>query len=152
MERIKFRTISGDRCNGYLLTWEGLSLGLTKDQIGSIGQGWSVIELQTGYSIITKPLPTRKRATEEALELLNSKGVRTVKERIKEVLVARGNTKIKGRIQTTHCTSPGNRLKSLCGRTNGEYSLPLEYFKYAKKPCKKCWQLARKKPRRKHTA
>jgi len=144
MEKIKFRIADGTECQGYLFTWEGLSFGLTRDQAGSSNY-WSVIELQTGCSVIAKRTSTRKEAVKEALELLNSKGVQAVKKRLKEIFVERGNTKVKDKIKTAHCTTPDNRLKTLCGRIKGEYCLPVKYFRYAKRPCKRCQQLAEKR-------
>jgi len=144
MEKIKFRIAEGTECQGYLLTWEGLSFGLTKDRAVSSNH-WSVIELETGCSVTGKQLSTRKEAIKEALELLNSKGVRAVKKRLKEIFVERGNTKVGSKIKTAHCTSPDDRLKTLCGQAKKEYSLPLKYFKYAKRPCEKCQRLAEKR-------
>jgi len=143
MERIEFTAADGTKCKGYLFTWEGLSFGLTRDLAGC--SNWSVIELQTGRSVTATRSSTRKEAIKEALELINDKGVRTVKDRIKEVFVERGNTEVKGKIKTTHCTSQDNRLNTLCGRAKSEHCLPVKYFKYAKRPCKKCQQLAKKK-------
>jgi hypothetical protein len=143
MERIEFRTADGTKCQGYFFTWEGLSFGLTRDLAGC--SNWSVIELQTGRSVTAERPSTRKEAIREALELLNGKGVRAVKDRIKEVFVARGNKKVKGKIKTAHCTSQDNRLNTLCGRAKGEHCLPVKYFKYAKRPCKKCQQFTKKK-------
>ena len=143
MERIEFRTADGTKCRGYLFTWEGLSFGLTRDLPGN--SNWSVIELQTGRSVTSERASTRKAAIREALELLNNKGVRVVKDRIKEVLVARGNIKVKGKIKTAHCTLQDDSLNTLCGRAKSEHCLPVKYFKYAKKPCKKCQQFAKKK-------
>ena len=100
MEKIKFRIADGKECQGYLFTWEGLSFGLTRSRAVS-SNCWSVIELQTGCSVTGKQPSTRKEAIREALELLNSKGICAVKDRIKEVFVARGNTKVKGKIKTT---------------------------------------------------
>ena len=113
----------------------------SKDQAGSSNY-WSVIELQTGCSVISKRPSTRKEAIKEALELLNSKGARAVKKRLKEIFVERGNTKVKGKIKTAHCTLPDNRLKTLCGRIKDLYCLPVKYFRYANRPCKKCLRLA----------
>jgi len=144
MDKIEFGTADGTKCQGYLFTWEGLSFGLTRDQIASSNY-WSVIELQTGCLVITKRPSTRKEAIKDALELLDSKGVQTVKKRLKEIFVERGNTEVKKRIKTAHCTTPDNRLKTLCGRIKGEYCLPVKYFRYAKRPCKRCQRLAQKK-------
>lgn len=141
MDKIEFRIADGTKCQGYLFTWEDLSFGLTRDQAAS-SNNWCVIELQTGCSVIGKRLSTRKEAIKEALELLNSKGVLAVKKRLKEIFVERGDTKVKGKIKTAHCTSPNNRLKALCGRIKGEYCLPVKYFRYAKRPCKRCQRLA----------
>ncbi len=143
MERIEFTAADGTKCRGYLFTWEGLSFGLTRDLPGS--SNWSVIELQTGRSVTTERSSTRKEAIKEAIELLNSKGIRVVKDRIKEVFVARVNKKVKGKIKTAHCASQNNNLNSLCGRAKSEHCLPVKYFKYAKRPCKKCQQFAKKK-------
>jgi len=144
MEKIKFRIADGTECQGYLFTWEGLSFGLTRN--GAVSSNhWSVIELQTGCSVIGKQPSTRKEAIREALELLNSKGVQAVKKRLKEIFVERGNTKVRHKIKTAHCTSPDNRLKTLCGRVKKEYCLPLKYFKYAKRPCENCQRLAEKR-------
>lgn len=144
MEKIQFRIADGTECQGYLFTWEGLSFGLTRSQAGSSNH-WNVIELQTGCSVTGKQPSTRKEAIKEAIELLNSKGVQAVKKRLKEIFVARGNTKVGHKIKSAHCTSPDNRLKTLCGRVKKEYCLPLKYFKYAKKPCEKCQRLAEKR-------
>ena len=144
MDKIEFRIADGTKCQGYLFTWEGLSFGLTRDQAGSSNH-WCVIELQSGCSVISKRPSTRKEAVKEALKLLNSKGVQAVKKRLKEIFAERGNTKVKGKIKTAHCTTPDNRLKALCGRIKGEYCLPVKYFRYAKRPCKKCQRLAQKK-------
>ena len=144
MDKIEFRIADGTKYQGYLFTWEGLSFSLTRDQAAS-SNNWSVVELQTGCSVIGKRLSTRKEATKEALDLLNSKGAQAVKKRLKEIFAERGNTKVKGKIKTAHCTSPDNRLRTLCGRIKGEYCLPVKYFRYAKRPCKKCQRLAQKK-------
>ena len=144
MEKIEFRIADGTKYQGYLFTWEGLSFGLAKDGKTSFSN-WTVFELQTGCSVLSKRLSTRKEAIKEALELLNSKGVLAVKKRLKEIFVERGNTKIKGKIKTVHCTTPDNSLRALCGRIKGEYCVPVEYFRYAKNPCKRCLRLARKK-------
>ena len=143
MERIEFRTADGTKCRGYLFTWEGLSFGLTRNLPGS--SNWSVIELQTGRSVTAERSSTRKAVIREALELLNSKGIRAVKDRIKEVLLERANKKVTGKIKPAHCTSQDNRLNTLCGRTKSEHCLPVKYFKYAKRPCKKCQRFAKKK-------
>ena len=143
MERIEFRAADGTKCRGYLFTWEGLSFGLTRDLPGS--SNWSVIELQTGRLVTAERASTRKEAIRKALELLNNKGIRTVKDRIKEVLLERANKKVRGKIKTAHCTSQDNRLNTLCGRAKSEHCLPVKYFKYAKRPCKKCQRLAKKK-------
>ena len=141
MDKIEFRIADGTKCQGYLFTWEGLSFGLTKDQAGSSNY-WSVIELQTGCSVTNKRPSTRKEAIQEALELLNNKGVQAVKKRLKEIFVQRGNTKVRGKIKTAHCTTSDNKLKTLCGRIKGENCLPVKYFRHAKNPCKKCRQIA----------
>lgn len=143
MEKIKFRMADGTECQGYLFTWEGLSFGLTRSRTVSSNH-WSFIELQTGCPVTGKRPSTRKEAIKEALELLNSKGVRAVKKRLKEIFAERGNTKAGSKIKTAHCTSPDDRLKTLCGRVKREYCLPLDYFKYAKRPCEKCRRLAEK--------
>jgi len=143
MERIEFRTADGTKCQGYSFTWEGLSFGLTRDLAGC--SNWSVVELQTGRLVTARRPSTRNEAIREALELLNSKGVRVVKDRIKEIFVERGNTEVKGKIMTAHCTSQDNRLNTLCGRAKSEYCLSIKYFRYAKRPCKKCQQFAKKK-------
>lgn len=98
MEKIKFRIADGEECQGYLFTWEGLSFGLTRSPAVSSNY-WSVIELQTGCSVIGKQPSTRKEAIREATELLNSKGVQAVKTRIKEIFVARGNTEVGHKIK-----------------------------------------------------
>ncbi len=144
MEKIKFRIADGTECQGYLFTWEGLSFGLTRSPAVSSNY-WSIIELQTGCSVVGKQASTRKEAIKEALELLNSKGVQAVKKRLKEIFLERGNTKVGPKIKTAHCTSLDDRLKTLCGRVKKEYSLPLKYFKYAKRPCEKCRRLAKKR-------
>jgi hypothetical protein len=72
--------------------------------------------------------------------------VRVVKDRIKEVFVERGNTKVKGK--TAHCTPKDNRLSTLCGRAKSEHCMPVKYFKYAQRPCKKCQRLAGNKKAR----
>ena len=141
MEKIEFTIADGTKCQGYLFTWEELSFGLARDGKASFNS-WTVFELQTGCSVIGKRLSTRKGAIKEALQLLNSKGVLAVKKRLKGIFVERGNTKVKGKIKTAHCTTPDNRLKTLCGRIKGEYCLPVKYFRYAKNPCKRCRQLA----------
>jgi len=144
MDKIEFTTADGTKCQGYLFTWEGLSFGLTRDREASCNN-WCIIELQTGCSVLSKRLSTRKEAINEAMELLNSKGVEAVKKRLKEIFVERGNTKVKGKIKTAHCTMPEDRLKTLCGRIKSEYCLPVKYFKYARNPCKRCRRLAKKK-------
>ena len=144
MEKLEFATADGTKCQGYLFTWEGLSFGLTRDREASCNN-WCIIELQTGCSVLSKRLSTRKEAIKEALELLNSKGVQAVKKRLKEIFAERGNTKVKGKIKTAHCTTPDNRLRTLCGRIKGKYCLPVKYFRYAKNPCKRCRRLAKKK-------
>ena len=144
MEKIEFRIADGKECQGYLFTWEGLSFGLTRSPACSSNY-WSVIELQTGCSVIGKQPSTRKEAIREATEVLNSKGLRAVKTRLKEIFVERGNTKVGPKIKTAHCTSSDNRLKTLCGRVKNEFCLPLKYFKYAKRPCERCQRLAEKR-------
>lgn len=144
MEKIEFTIADGTKCKGYVFTWEDLSFGLTKDGKNPCNN-WTVFELQTGCSVISKRSSTRKEAISEALKLLNSKGVLAVKKRLKEIFVERGNSKVKGKIRTAHCTTPDNRLSTLCGRIKGEYCLPVKYFRYAKRPCKRCQRLAQKK-------
>jgi len=144
MDKIEFRIADGTKCQGYLFTWKGLSFGLTRDQAGSSNH-WCVIELQSGCSVISKRPSTRKEAIKDALELLNSKGVQAVKKKLKEIFVEWGKTKVKGKIKTAHCTTPDNRLKTLCGRIKSQYCVPVKYFRYAKRPCKKCQRLAQKK-------
>ena len=144
MEKVEFRIADGTKCLGYLFTWEGLSFGLARDGKTSFSN-WTAFELQTGCSITNKRLPTRKEAVKASLELLNSKGVLTVKKRLKEIFSERGNTKVKGRVKTAHCTKPDNRLTTLCGRIKDLYCLPVRYFRYAKNPCKRCQRLAGKK-------
>jgi len=144
MDRIEFTIADGTKCQGYLFTWEDLSFGLTRDRKASCNN-WIVFELQTGCSVVGKRLSTRKEAIKEALELLNSKGVQAVEKRLKEIFVERGNTKVKGKIKTAHCITPEDRLRTLCGRIKSEYCLPVKYFRYAKRPCKRCQKLAQKK-------
>jgi len=145
MEKVEFRIADGTKCQGYLFTWEGLSFGLTRSPAVSSNH-WSVIELQSGCSVIGKQASTRKAVIREAVELLNSKGVQAVKKRLKEIFVERGKTKVGPKIKTAHCTSPDNRLKTLCGRVKKEYCLPIKYFiKYAKRPCENCQRLAEKR-------
>ena len=144
MEKIEFTTADGTKCQGYLFTWEGLSFGLAKDGKTSFSN-WTVFELQTGCSVLSKRLSTRKEAIKEALELLNGKGVQAVKRRLKEIFKERGNTRVKNRLKTAHCAAPDNVLRTLCGRVRNEYCLPVRYFRYAKRPCKKCQRLAGKK-------
>lgn len=144
MDKIEFRIADGTKCQGYMFTWEGLSFGLTRDREAS-SNNWCVIELQTGCSVISKRLSTRKEAIKEALEMLNTKGVLAVKKRLKEIFVERGNTKVGPKKKTAHCTSPDNRLRTLCGRIKGEYCLPVKYFGYAKNPCRRCQRLVGKK-------
>jgi hypothetical protein len=143
MDKIEFTTAEGTKCQGYLFTWEGLSFGLTRDD--KIHNRWLVFELQTGCSVLNKRLSSRKAAINEATELLNSKGVQTVKKRLKEIFIERGNVKVKGKIKTAHCTLSDNMLTTLCGRAKAQYCLPVKYFRYAKNPCKKCQRLAGKK-------
>ena len=147
MEKVEFTTADGTKCQGYLFTWEGLSLGLARAGKTSCSN-WTVFELQTGCSVLNKRLSSRKDAINEATELLNSKGVKAVKKRLREIFAERGNTKVKGKIKTAHCTTQGNRLKTLCGRIKDEYYLPIKYFRYAKKPCKRCQRLAQMKKAR----
>ena len=144
MEKIEFRIADGTKYQGYLFEWEGLSFGLARDGKVSFNN-WAVFELQTGCPVIGKRLSTRKEAIKEAVKLLNSKGVPAVKKRLKEIFLERGDTEVKGRIKTAHCTTPDNMLTALCGRIKGEYCLPVKYFRYAKNPCKRCRRLAKKK-------
>jgi len=139
MKTIDFITAVGTECRGYLWTWEGLSFALTRDSTPD--NRWDVIELATGCSLVGKTLLTRKRATEMALDVLNSKGTRAVRVKIRQVLLDRVNTPINGTIRTAHCTTPATRLKTLCGRVKDAYCLPLEYFLKAKKPCRRCRKL-----------
>jgi hypothetical protein len=139
MQTIKFRMADGKEYQGYHLTWEGLPFGIARNRIGSSSY-WNVIELQTGLSITGKQLPTRKEATKTALDILNRKGIKAVKKRLREVFTERRSTKTK----TVHCYSPGNWLTTLCGRIKGEYCVPVRHFRYAKNSCKKCQRLARK--------
>jgi len=143
MEKIEFITAIQTHCQGYLLDWEGLSLGLTQDSTPD--SGWDVIELATGCSVVGKPLPSRKKAVETALDILNGKGVKVVKKKIRQVLLDRVNAPVRGKIRTAHCVTSENRLKSLCGRTKDAHCLPVEYLKKAKKPCQRCLKYARKK-------
>ena len=92
MATIDFITAVGTRCRGYLWTWEGLSFGLTQD--GNPGSSWDMIELATGCSVVEKSLPSRKKAIETALEVLNSKGKKVVQKRIRDVLLDRVNTPV----------------------------------------------------------
>jgi hypothetical protein len=143
MQTIRFTMADGKECQGYPLTWKGLSFGIARDRIGSSSY-WRVIELQTGCSGTTKQSSTKKEAVREALDILNRKGIKTVRSRLREVFAERGSIKVKGKIKTVHCNSPGNWLRTLCGRVKSDYCLPVKYLGYAKKPCKKCQQLARK--------
>ena len=143
MDKIEFRTAIGTQCSGYLLTWKGFSFGIAR--IGATASGnWDVIELQTGCSVIGKPLSTRKKAVEAALDILNGKGVKVVKKRIEAVFANRADTKVKGKRKTAHCTNPEDRLKTLCGRDTDPWSVPVQYFKKTGQPCKKCLRLAKK--------
>ena len=147
MEKLEFTTADGTKCQGYLFTWEGLSFGLARDD--KIHNRWLVFELQTGCSVTNKQLSTRKAAIEDATQLLDSKGAAAVRKRLREIFTERGNTKKNGRIITSHCIAADNMLKTVCGRIKNEYCLPIKYFGYAKRPCKKCQKLAqRKKPRK----
>ena len=143
MEKLEFITADGTKCQGYLFAWEGLSFGLARDD--KIHNRWIVFELQTGCSVTNKHLTTRKATINEATGLLNSKGVVAVKKRLKEIFIERGNTKVKNKIKTAHCTLANSWLKTLCGRTKDQYCLPVKYFRNAKNPCKKCQRLAGKK-------
>jgi hypothetical protein len=134
MEKIEFTIADGSKCTGYLFKWKGLSFALTKNP----SKSWTVIELQTGCPITDKKPATRKKALKQAVELLDSKGVKTVKQRIKEVFTERGSLKVKGRIKTAHCTETDNLLKCLCGKDKDLSCIPAEYFSLAKKPCKRC--------------
>ena len=140
MDKIEFTTTDGKKCNGYSFTWEGLSFGLTKEQAGCLNK-WRVIELQSGCYVMNKRLPTRKDAVKQAVDFLNSKGIKVVKSRLREIFIERGNTKVKGKIKTVHFNLPDNMLKTLCGRAKDEYCLPVKYFKQARNPCKKCQRL-----------
>lgn len=144
MEKVEFTTADGTKCQGYLFTWEGLSFGLARDGKTSCS-GWTVFELQTGCSVLNKRLSSRKAAINEATELLNSKGAAAVKRRLNEIFAERGNTKVKGRIKTTHCVLADSWLTTLCGQVKDQYCLPVKYFKRAKNPCKKCLRLVGKK-------
>jgi hypothetical protein len=143
MQTMRFRTADGTEHQGYPLTWKGLSFAIARDRTGSSSY-WSVVELQTGCSVTRKQSSTKKGAVRQALDILERKGIKAVRKRLKEVFAERGNGNVKGKIKTVHCNSPENWLTTLCGRVKGEYCLPLEYFGYAKQPCKKCQQLARK--------
>jgi hypothetical protein len=142
MEKIEFTIVNGQKCRGYLFKWKGMSFGLTRD-IGLNSGGWEVVELQTGCPITDKRLPTRKQAHSDALRLLQDKGIKTVKKRLKEVFTERA--KSNGKAKTTHFTAAGNFLKSLCGRNRNENCIPVKYRKLAKKPCKRCKKLAGKR-------
>jgi len=148
MDKIEFRTADGTKCQGYLFKWQSLSFGLTKNHTNS-SSGWSVFELQTGCSVTNKRASTRNEAINEATEILDNKGAAAVRKRLREIFAERGNTKKNGRIKTAHCTAADNMLKTLCGRIKNEYCLPIKYFDYAKRPCKKCQKLAQKKKPRK---
>ena len=142
MDKFEFMTAVGDPCAGYLLTWKDFSFGVAR--IGATASGhWDVIELQTGCSVIGQQQPTRKKAITAALDRLGSKGALVVKKRIEAVLTERGDTKVKGKFKTAHCTASRDRLKTLCGQMVDAYSLPVEYFKKAKRPCKRCLRLVR---------
>ena len=143
MDKIKFTTVYGTKCKGDLFIWEGLSFGLAR--LGKCHNKWLVFELQTGCAVITKRSSTRKEAVKEATKLLSRKGIKNVKKRLKQIFIERGNTKENGRIKTAHCALANSWLTTLCGRARNRYCLPLEYFRYAKKPCKKCQLLAGKK-------
>ena len=144
MDKFEFMTAVGNLCAGSLLTWKNFSFGVAR--IGVMASGhWDVIELQTGCSIIGKQQPTRKKAITTALEVLNRKGALMIKKRIEAVLTERGDTKVKGKLKTAHCTASGNRFKTLCGRDRDFYCLPVEYFRDAKRPCKRCLRLVRNK-------
>ena len=143
MDKIKFTTIYGTKCKGYLFIWEGLSFGLA--MLGKGHNRWLVFELQTGCAVITKRSSTRKEAVKEATKLLSRKGIKAVKKRLKEIFIERGNTKDNGRIKTAHCALANSWLTTLCGQARNRYCLPLEYFRYAKNPCEKCQQLTGKK-------
>jgi hypothetical protein len=143
MQTIKFRIADGKESQGYLLTWEGLPFGIARNRIGSLSY-WNVIELQTGLSVTGTQLPTRKEATKATLDILNRKGIKAVKKRLREVFTERGSRKVKGKIRTIHCSSLDNWLTTLCGRIKGEYCVPVRHFRYVKNPCKKCQQLVKK--------
>ena len=144
MDKFEFMTAVGNPCAGYLLTWKDFSFGVAR--IGATASGhWDVIELQTGCSVIGGQQPTRKKAITTALEVLNGKGALIVKKRIEAVLAELGDTKVKGKLKTAHCTVSEDRLKTLCGRVKDAYCLPVEYFRHAKRPCKRCLRLVRNK-------
>ncbi|RKY10613.1 MAG: hypothetical protein DRP56_00440 [Planctomycetota bacterium] len=144
MDKFEFMTAVGNPCAGYLLTWKGFSFGVAR--ISEIASGhWDVIELQTGCSVIGAQQPTRKKAITTALDRLSSKGASVVKKRIEAVLTECGDTKVKGKLKTAHCAATEDRLKTLCGRDRGLYCLPVDYFRDAKRPCKRCLRLAKKK-------
>lgn len=140
MDKIEFMTATGTHCQGYLFIWKNLSFGLTRDSDGS-GKNWDVIELQTGCSVISKGLSSRNKAKETALNVLDEKGITVVRNRIRQILLGRVNTPVKGKIGTAHYTTPQNRLKTVCGRTQDAYAVPVEYFQKAKKPCQRCQKL-----------
>lgn len=143
METIEFITAVDTPCRGYLWGWQGLSFGLTRDSTPR--NDWDVIELATGCSVVGKPLSTRKKATQTALDILNEKGIKVVKKKIRDVLIERVNTPVKGRIKTVHGVHPKNRLKTICGRAKDAYCLPAKLLKKAKKLCQRCLKATRKK-------
>jgi len=143
MEKIEFAIADGTKCQGYLLEWQGLSFGITSDREDS-SNGWSVFELQSGFSVTGKQVSTRKQAIKEALEILNSKGIKAVKKRLKEIFAERGSTRVNGKTKIAHCTTTNNRPKTLCGRIKNGYCLPIKYFSYAKRPCKRCQRIVEK--------
>jgi hypothetical protein len=141
MKKIEFTIVDGRKCRGYLFKWKGLYFAITRD-IGLNSGGWEVVELQTGCPITDKRLSTRKQAHSDALRLLQDKGIKTVKKRLKEVFTERG--KSNGKAKTTHFTATDNFSKSLCGRKRNQNCIPVSYHKLAKKPCKRCKKLAEK--------
>jgi hypothetical protein len=143
MEKIEFITAIGTDCCGYLLDWQGLALGLTQDS--GPGKSWDVIELLTGCSVVGKSLPTRKKAIETAFNILDEKGLKLTRKKIKDVLLDRVNKPVMGRLKTVHCIVSSNRLKTACGRVKDAYCLPPEYLKKAKKPCRRCLKLVQTK-------
>jgi len=144
MEKITFTTADGKKCSGYLFSWKGLSFGLTTDNSGSKNT-WYAVELQTGRYVTGKRLATRKQALKDAQDLLECKGLGAVKRRLKEVFIERGHRQVNGKIKTTHLTTSDNMVSSLCGKIRADNCIPVNYSRCAKKPCKRCRQLASKK-------